>query len=171
MHRNTYLLLILLTIFAAIVAGVNIAKPQSGEPNQINLPETAQPTPTPRPTVYNLGSCGISLIVPPNYTTIDGPESTVVLTGPSAGDTIIVTCQKNIPRPPLPAAKIERLVFDIAEPPGASITATLYHDVSSRDATPVDKLIFRNPKNGLDIFVSGTGEGFQSLIRNLSILQ
>lgn len=166
MHRNTYLLLIFLAIFAAVVVGVNLTR--GPEPTTHNPPPTTTTPPTPqatKPTVYELAGCGIAFPTPDNHTALEGPGNTVVFTGKTGGDTIIVTCQKNIPRPKLSANKIEQLGFELPNKPNATFSANLYHD------TQTDKLIFKHPTNGLDIFISGTGEAFQTLIRSLSILQ
>ncbi len=163
MHRNTYLLMIFLAVFTAIVVGVNLTKGPDKTPESVE-----QPAPSPqekKPTVYELTGCGIAFPIPVDHTALEGPGNNVVFTGNTGGDTIIVTCQKNIPLPKLTADKIEQLGFELPNKPDASFSATLYHDAQS------DKLIFKHPTNGLDIFISGLGKNFQSLIRNLSILQ
>ncbi|MBI3576474.1 hypothetical protein HY086_00320 [Candidatus Gottesmanbacteria bacterium] len=168
MHRNTYLLLIFLAIAAAIVTGVNLTR----RPEQQAPPPTTLLTPTvSQPKIYELTGCGISFPTPADHTALEGPGTNVVFTAKTGGDTIIVTCQKNIPRPPLAADKIDRLAFDLPGEKPTTVAAALYHDTQARNGAPIDKLIFTNPRNGLDIFISGTGASFQSLIRNLSILQ
>lgn len=166
MHRNTYLLLIFLAVAAAVVAGVNLTRPAELPTNNKQQTTTPVPPPAggPTPSVYTLVGCGISFPTPSGYTSLEGPGNSVVFTKTTGGDSIIVTCQKDIPRPALPADKIEKLAFTFPEKPGATFSATLYHDAQ-------DKLIFKHPTNGLDVFMSGNGESFQILIRQLSILQ
>jgi hypothetical protein len=170
MYRNTYILLIFLAVFAAIVAGVNLTRgPEQAQPVQPSLPTpTAQPA---QPALYQLAGCGIAFPTQKNHTALEGPGNNVVFTAKTGSDTIIVTCQKNIPRPALTADNIEKLAFDLPNQKPTTIAANLYHDASAKDGTPVDKLIFNHPVNGLDVFISGYGDTFQALIRQLSILR
>lgn len=171
MHRNTYLLLIFLAILAAVVTGVNLTRGPD-VPVITTAPKLPTPTPEPsKPTEYVLPVCGISFPVPVDHTALEGPGNNVVFTSNTGGDSVLVTCQKNIPKPALPKDKTEELTFDIPGDTPATISATLYHDTEAKNGTAIEKLIFTHPVNKLDIFISGTGESFQNLIRALSIIR
>lgn len=163
MHRNTYLLVIVLAVFAALLVGVNI-----GKRLQKQLPAPPVPTPTPSITIqtYVDTYCGFSLSYPSDYTVLENASGSAILNNPADKmQSITMTCQKAIPRPALTADKIES--FPIPE---GSISATLYHDSSAKDGTPIDALIFRHPTNGMDCFIAGYGSAFDAAIKTLHIL-
>ncbi len=172
MHKNTFVFLTVLAIFAALVVGVNIGKYVAGSnnlavlvsptPNLIVSP-TALPTPDTTQS-YTNGTCGFSLNYPDILTPVDSPESTLILVNKNdENDAVIATCQKDIPRPSLPADKIEDLKI-------GSISAKLYHDASGKDGTPIDIVIFKHPKKPLDIYISGLGESFQTILKTITII-
>lgn len=173
MHRNTYLLVIILAVIAALLIGINIGKNifRSSDANSAERAPIA-PTPTPLPLsfiTYTNAACGFSFDYPNSFTKMDNASGSAVLVSPDGKESITVTCQKDIPREPMPPEKIEtKILFNEAR--SASISAKLYHDTSARDGTPLDVLIFRNPKNGLDIFLAGTGTAFQKIINSLTLL-
>lgn len=173
MHRNTYLLVIILAIVAALLIGVNIGK-NIFRSSAANFTERAPtiPTPTSLPVqfiTYTNAACGFSFDYPNSFTKMDNASGSAVLIRPDGTESITVTCQKDIPRKPLPPEKIETKTL-YNESRSASVSAKLYHDTSARDGTPLDVLIFRNPKNGLDIFLAGTGTTLQKIIDSLTIL-
>ncbi|MBI4066155.1 hypothetical protein HY411_00400, partial [Candidatus Gottesmanbacteria bacterium] len=51
-----------------------------------------------------------------------------------------------------------------------SVAAKLYHTQSASDGAAIDSLIFRHPGTKLDVFLAGTGEVFQKLLKTLTIL-
>ena len=164
MHRNTYLLVIVLAVFAALLIGVNIGKRLQ---KQTLPPSVPSPTPTPIVTIqtYTDTYCGFSLSYPVNYTVLENASGSAILHNTAdKTQSITLTCQKAIPRPALPADKIES--FPI---PASSISATLYHDSAPRDGTPIDVVIFTHPKNKMDIFVAGYGDAFNAAIKTLQI--
>lgn len=110
--------------------------------------------------------CGFSFAYPANYTVLENASGSAILN--NAADktqSITLTCQKEIPRPALSEDKIES--FPIPE---GSISATLYHETSPKDGTPIDAVIFRHPTNGMDGFVAGYGDAFNAAIKTLQIL-
>ncbi len=172
MPRNTFLVVTILAVFAALVVGVNIGKrlsnapPPAGGSTSTAIPTPAlTPTPTTAPPItYISKTCGVSFDYPPNFTKQEASGSSgVIFTDPDVKTMIIFTCQKDIPRPPLAPGNIETIQI-------ASMSAKLYHDTNAKDGTPIDKLIFRHPKNGLDVFFAGLGPLFQQAISSLKIL-
>lgn len=167
MPRNTILVITVLAVFAALVVGVNIGKRLSNPPNPTpTITPTLTPTPTPVPPItYVSKTCGISLDYPPNFIKQEASDAAgVIFTDPNDAKTMIVlACQKDIPRSPLPPDKIETIQI-------ASVSAKLYHDQSMKDGSPIDKLIFSLPKKGIDVLVAGLGPTFQAAISSLKIL-
>jgi hypothetical protein len=163
MHRNTYLLVIVLAVFAALLIGVNIGKRLQKQPA---APSAPTPIPTISTKIYMNTYCGFSFAYPANYTVLENASGSAILN--NAADktqSITLTCQKEIPRPALSEDKIES--FPIPE---GSISATLYHETSPKDGTPIDAVIFRHPTNGMDGFVAGYGDAFNAAIKTLQIL-
>lgn len=176
MHRNTFLLVAGLAVFAALVVGVNIGTRMSTAHNQqfINQPtadtvSTPIPTPTQKLstamlTTYTSAYCGITFDYPERLQKLEGATGSAIFTDTNvASSSILLTCQRDIPRPPILADKIESVVI-------SSVSAKLYHDTSDKDGRTIDKLIFRHPKTGLDIFLAGTGEIFKKLISSITLL-
>ena len=167
MPKNTRNLIIFLTVFAALVVGVNFGRmmfPKSNPP--VNNP-VANPTPrvTPKPELLRYESfvCGITFQYPKTLTKLDIETGGAMLVdGKNPPNSVAVACQKDIPRPALAADKIENLTI-------GSASAKLYHDVSAKDGTPVDKLIFTQPAKKIDVYVSGYGENFTTVISSLNL--
>ena len=169
MHRNTYLLVIVLAVFAALLVGVNIGKGMKKQ--AAPTPSVPSPTPTPVITIqtYLDTYCGFSLSYPSNYTVLENASGSAILNNPTdKTQSMTLTCQKNIPRPALTADKIETLT--IPSTSVASVSATLYHDSSARDGTPIDAVIFHHLANGMDAFIAGYGSAFDAAIKTLRIL-
>ncbi len=171
MPRNTFLVVSLLAIFAALVIGVNMGK-RLGNPAPTPLPSPTiglSPSPTPAQSMmYRSVACSISFDYPVSLIKQETPASTsAIFTDPqntsSTSGMIVFTCQKDIPKPPLPTDKIEAMKI-------GSVSGTLYHDTTAHDGKPIDKLIFHHPKTGLDIFLAGLGPTFQHAIDSLKIL-
>ena len=173
MHRNTYLLVSFLAVIAALLIGVNLGKNMfRSSPIRSTDRLSATPIPTPAPlqlVPYTNAVCGFSFDYPDTFTKMDNASGSAVLINQASNESITVTCQKNIPRKALPPENIETVILTDASR-SASISATLYHDTAPIDGTPLDVLIFRNPKNGLDIFLAGSGETLKQIISSLKLL-
>ncbi len=174
MYRNTYLLVIFLAIFAALVAGVNIGRKVDSLQTPPQPASTTAPTPIPSPVpnllIYTNQSCGFTLQYPDTLTKLeDASGSAIFVQADSKAQAVAIACQKNMPRPPVSETNIETITLtnDLGT---ASISAKLYRDSSSKDGTLMDALIFRNPKNGLDIFIAGYGETFTAILKTIKIL-
>lgn len=169
MPKNTLLLTAILAVVASFLIGVSIGRSLGKTPAQ-NLVEAPTPTQTPTPTqkTYTNTLCGISLSYP---STVQVEESTTSGTlfydTKHPEQTSIVACQKNIPRIPLTKENMETVL--VRSESGATLSATLYHDTSAKDGTPIEKLIFTNPKTGLDIYLAGSGELFTALRTSLRL--
>lgn len=160
MHRNTLLLLTFLAVIASFLIGLSAGR---------NIPATrtpspSQPTPTPTLSLATGSTCGVSFQYPNVLTAMESSESgTILVNATNPDDSIVILCQKNIPRIPLSPDATKTV-------PIGSISATLYHDASAKDGAPIDKLIFTHPKTKLDVFIAGFGPVFRDLIASLELL-
>lgn len=172
MHRNTYILVIFLAIFAALVAGVNIGKSMNpDEPTQVVGTATPSATPAlsviaPPSHIYVSVSCGVQLEYPSGFTLSEEATASAVFMRKDAKDSILLTCQKDIPRPPLPTEMIETIKLTNSAKT-ATISAKLYHDSSPQNGSKVDALIFTNPKLQKDIFIAGYGADFDATMKTI----
>lgn len=164
MARNTLLLVILLAVVAALVVGVQIGRRINPSLSAVPTPTPllATPTPTPSTLTHTNTYCGVSFSYPSSLALTPGASGSAVLTG--AGETILMACQKDIPRPPLAPDRIEQASI------AGVLDAKIYHDASPKDGTPIDALIFNNRNNGLDVFISGLGTAFNQLISTIQLL-
>lgn len=165
MHKNTYLLVSILAVVAALVIGVNIGRQGATSPS---------PTPTPivspsqeeviisKTKPYRNEFCKVAFDYPGNFALLENASGSAAFTGPAARDGILLTCQKEIPRPAITQENVEELRI-------GSVAAKLYHTQSEKDGTPIDSLIFRHPATRLDVFLAGSGEIFQNLLKTLTI--
>ncbi len=173
MPKNTFIVVGILAVFAALVVGVNLGKKFSQIPSTAQtVAPTISPTQESTPTAPRVSSqvftnsyCGISFDYPVNFTKLESASGSAVLLNPdNAQSSIAVACQKDIPRPALTQENMELATV-------SGVIATIYHDASAKDGTAIDKLIFLHPKNGLDIFVAGTGTVFDQILSSLNILR
>jgi len=169
MHKNTLLFVSFLAVIAALLIGFNLGR---ATPQLSNTPtQSLTPIPTPRPTLgyVSASTCGITFTYPNSLTPMESSGSGIILIDSEQPDTsIVVVCQEEIPRIALTPDKIETMTIQ-SSTGSASVSAKLYHDVSGRDGTPLDKLIFVHPKSNLDVFVAGFGPVFQQLIASLKL--
>lgn len=168
MHRNTYLLVIALSVVAAFLVGVNIGRrlPSSQSPELVSLTVTpsapVQPSASSTTKSYQNRFCRLSFDYPSDLTLLENASGSAVLTGKKAEDGVILTCQKQIPRPDGSGGKAEQILI-------GSVSATLYHDQAASEGAVIDSVIFRHPGTKLDVFLAGTGEVFRKLIASLSL--
>ena len=165
MARNTFLLVSVLAVVAALLVGLNIGRQLSASaPTITQVQET--PTPTPKPlSEYTNTSCGVSFTIPEGYTLSPAGNASMsaIFVGTGSDKPITFVCQSEIPRVPLSPEKIETVSV-------GSVSAKLYHDTDAKEGNPIDKLIFTHPKNRLDIFLAGAGNGFQKLVATIMLL-
>ncbi len=166
MPKNTFVVVVVLAILAALVVGVNIGKRVTDTNNADTFTTTLSPTPTTQVNLYTYANrnCGISITYPEYFSLLENPlEGALLSNTRNSKDAIIVTCQKDIPRIPLPAEKIEQVKI-------GTVSAQLYHDASQNDGTPIDKLIFTNPGTNKDVYIAGYGSDFNTVLQSLQIL-
>lgn len=171
MHRNTYLFVGILAVLAALVVGVNIGKKIAPAPSVIPAGGSAQPTVTAAaaPQTYVDSVCGFSVQYGSGFSIQENASGSAVLTDPNdSGKSIVMTCQKDIPRPALTPDRIEQVT--IRTTTGASVSAKIYHDSSSQNGTPMDAVIFTHPTSKLDIFLAGYGDASNSLLKTIQII-
>lgn len=165
MHRNTFYFIVILGIFAAIVVGVNIGRSTLSTPNQSQTTEPTQTltTPTPELVLYQSKQCGISFSYPDKFNKIDIETGGATLVNKeNTNESIILVCQKDIPRVALADDKIEQKTI-------GTVSAFLYHDTSQKDGSPLDKLIFLHPTLKKDVYLAGFGETFNEILSSLAL--
>ncbi len=166
MHRNTFLIVSLLAVAAALIIGVNAGRKIGGGNTQIVIPPTIPSVPsatsTPKQLFYQNKTCGISFSYPPNLTEISSPQGGIMVNKENPNESIAVACQADIPRPALIPERIENVKI-------GTVSANIYHDASPKDGSPIDEIIFTHPTKKTDVFISGYGQAFQSVIKTLQI--
>jgi hypothetical protein len=165
MPKNTFVFIALLAVFAALVVGVNIGRSLNKSPEISTETPIITPslTVTPTPAVTRYTGCGITLTYPKTLTKLDiETGGAMLINSTDTKQSIAIACQKDIPKPALVSENIESLKI-------GSVSAKLYHDSSEKDGTAVDKLLFTHPKTGQDVYVSGFGETFTSIISSIAL--
>ena len=170
MHRNTYLLISILAVLAALVVGVNIGRTAAPPPiSQSPIRDEVGPSPSailtpsePQLKMYRNSYCKISFMYPDNYTQLESASQAAAFRGPGASDGILLTCQKDIPRPSVTQENIEDIRV-------SSVSGKIYHTQSAKDGTVVDSLIIRHPVTKLDIFMAGSGQVFRDVVSTLTL--
>lgn len=170
MQRNTYFLIGALAVIAALVVGVHIGR-QSRLPDSSLTLATPPPSPvvTPVPVTqapakgYRNVFCRVGFDYPSTFTLLESATGSAAFTGPGGQDGMLLTCQKDIPRPSITPENIEDIRI-------GSVSAKLYHTQSAKDGTAIDSLIFRHPGTKLDVFLAGTGEMFRTTISTITLL-
>ena len=163
MHKNTYLLVSILAVVAALVIGVNIGR-QVKSSQTMQLPSTPTPTAAVIATTkpYRNSFCKVAFDYPASFTFLESASGSAAFTNPNGDDGILMTCQKDIPRP----IETKENTQDIQI---GSVSAKLYHGQQEKDGSVIDSLIFHHPGTKLDVFFAGTGEDFQNLLQTLTI--
>ena len=174
MYRRTYAFTIVLAIIATLIAIVNITgvirnKPVTRDTTISTTSATITPTTdAPSTKIYTNKTCLFSLLYPDIYTLHEDASGTASLVQGNSDDAIVMTCQKDIPRPPLPPTSIEtKRIPSTANT--ATISAKLFHDKSAEDGKPIDALIFYNPSIDKDVFIAGYGDTFMQILATLSV--
>lgn len=163
MHKNTFFLVLILAVIAALLVGVNIGRKFS-PPQEVKETFIATPIPTQslQTTTFSSPSCGITLTLPPGTTATAVATNGAQFVSPDSS-VVLFACEKEISKIALPAEKIETIQI-------ASISAKLYHTTSPKDAAPIDVLLFRNPEKTMDVYLAGLGSTFSAIIRSITIL-
>lgn len=169
MHRNTYLLVSSLAVIAALVIGVHIGRQFRVPDRSLPVPIPASPplvtsAPVPQPPTkgYRNVFCKVSFDYPSAFTLLESATGSAAFTGPGGQDGILLTCQKDIPRPAITQENIEDIRI-------GSVSAKLYHTQSASDGATIDTLIFRHPATKLDVFLAGTSETLKNILATLKI--
>lgn len=200
MLKNTYYAILFLSIFAALIVGLNIGKRIQQNQNTTGQIQTLGPSapslssaplvdrtinssnidgsPSANHTIatssgttgkeytYTNTACGIAFTYPDTIIKEDSSTQTqgaIFTSKTNSQEMVVVTCQKDIPKPALPQENIEQKLI-------GSVQAKLYHDSSAKDGTKTDALIFTHPKTKLDVFIGGYGTTFNTIIQSLEIL-
>ncbi len=164
MHKNTFLLVLVLSVIAALLVGVNIGRTFQTKPDQLFI-DTPLVTPTqaPQSSIFKNTTCGITLSLPPQ-TQAEAVASKSARFVSADQSVIQFACEREIPKFPIPIEQIENIQI-------ASISAKLYHTKSAKDGTPFDALIFRNLNTAMDIYLAGLGSTFSAIIQTIELMK
>lgn len=193
MAKGTIIFIIILGLFASLLLGFRLGKLSNSNINStvptllptitvtpqisnlklqiLNYDKNiATPTSSLKPessakSVYSDKSCGFSLSFPSSFlnSKTNNGQSTIYTNPDNPDDTVVTACLAEIPKPPLPADKIEVVTLD-------GVEAKLYHDSSSKDGSPRDEAIVTHPRNGLQIIIAGYGKSFQMAISSFKFI-
>ncbi len=174
MHRNTYLLIVFLAVFAALIVTINLYRFfTTAKTREQPATTTAHSAPTPIPAdawgVYTNTRCGFSLEYPLTLTKQEDASTSSVSLNSAGGQQIIaIACKNNIPRPATSSSNIQTTVVT-NDAKSASAEATLYHDSSGTNGSQIDAFIFRIPDTTLDVFIAGFGDTFNQIIQTVKL--
>lgn len=163
MHRNTFVLVTMLAVIAALLVGFNLGKKFTPSSQVVPTPSiVVSPTPEQiQMTQYTNTYCKVSLSYPSTMTVTELATGSAKFV--SSTDAVVLACQKDIPGIAIAKENIETIAI-------GSISATLYHTTTPKDGTPIDVLMFLHPKTNMDVLVSGVGTAFTTIIQSLSLL-
>ncbi len=170
MHVNTKRFVILLTIIAALLIGVNIGRavaPQSQpESTALTQPSPTKiqiPTPTPRITTYTNTVCGFKIAYTEGWTIGDSTEQGTLFSNEKANSAALVACKFNTPRPPLAKEKTTTVTV-------ASVSGILF-DSGATDGSPTQLFVIKHPTKNEDIYVAGDGKEFNAFLQGISFIK
>jgi hypothetical protein len=169
MQRNTLLLTALLAVIASFMLGLNIGK----SIGSVKPAPAPAPTPAKTPVVmlpFTNEKCGVTFQYPSNLQLAESTGSGVIFYDSDHPElSVAFACQPDIPRPALPTNKIESKSIPYTTT-SATVSAKLYHDTSAKDGSPIDSLIFYQPKKATDIWIAGYGKIFSELLKTVKLL-
>jgi hypothetical protein len=168
MARTTALVIIILAVVAALVTGIQIGRRVDGGGLLAESPiPTTQPlaftSPSPINQTQSLNhqDCGVQFEYPSSYKMTESSNSAILINSATT-DRITLACSTEIPIPPLPPEKIEEATV-------AGQIATIYHDASAQNGSPVDVVILSHPVNGLTVAMLGFGEIFEQIVASVRL--
>jgi len=169
--KTTAILIIILAIIAALVTGIQIGRKVGSGSLFTSSPTPDLTSQAPSPSVIASASaqlqtfthkeCGVQFQYDPAYQVSQSSNSAILVNG-TTGDQVSLACAAEIPLPPLPPEKIDEATV-------AGQAATIYHDASAKDGTPIDVVIFDHPVKGLKVALLGFGEVFQQTLTSIKI--
>ena len=180
MPKSTLYFIFALAIIATLLLGINIGKNLTKSQSTIP-PSSLSPRQSPADggtkagtlssvnsgsSTFTDSSCGFSFSYPGGYlssNTVNGKS--VILTDPDdENQQIIGACEGEIPKPPIPAEKIESIIVD-------GVTTNLYHDADSQTGKPRDEIIVKHPTNGKEIILAGYGADFDAALSSFRFIR
>lgn len=159
MHRNTQILVVLLGILAATVAGINLGRPpqQPQETVQLVTP-TAIPTPTIQLQTFTNPNCAIAFQYTGAITKVDIESGGSTLSD-LQGNALTVLCQASLTRP---------REMTNAEPYNiGTVSALLLQPDATSAAQP--RLFFRHPQTRKNISITGTPSLFAEMLTTITL--
>lgn len=164
MHKNTFILVVILAIIASLLVGFNVGKKYTEPKTETRVPSpTIAPSPTPIPVVmekYTNNYCRVSLSYPASMTVTEPATGSAKFA--DGDDAVILVCQNDIPGIAVEDKNMETITI-------GSTSGTLYHTATPKDGTAIDVFKITHPKTGMDVLVSGIGMAFDAIIASLTL--
>ena len=111
---------------------------------------------------YTSTDCGVKFEYSGIFEVTEASSSAIFISQENQNEVVRLICGIEFPKPPLPEDLIEEATI-------ASQLATIYHDASAKDGTPVDVIVFNHPTKDFEVALFGYGERFEKIIQSLSI--
>lgn len=164
MHRNTFIFVIFLGIFAALVVAANLYQRSPSSSSSIPSPTSSPDTPTPSLLSYIDQRCTISFQYPSFLTAIplNPSGATFVRTGTS--ETIFsLTCGNGLQPPDSESFRNETQQI-------GSISATLYFDGPEATQSSELSIYLRNKATNMSILLAGDISIVQQILETIRFL-
>jgi len=115
--------------------------------------------------IFTSPTCKITFTTPLAYTIVSEGAGGMMTNPQTPSDIIMISCEKEtVTKPSVSPEKMETKTLK------GGITASLYHDQSSRDASAIEVLVFHHPSINKDIFIAVSGNAMPSIIATLFLL-
>ena len=165
MHRNTFILLIFLSVFAAIVVAVNLTRSETAPP-PTPTPVVIQDTPTPTPSFlsYTDQRCGVSLQYPSDIIALPLTTAGATFVLKDTTDTVFsLSCGRGLLPPDNEGltSQTERI---------GSLSATLYFSTEEATQSTDLTIYLRNQTSTMRLLLSGKTTVLQQVAQSLRFL-
>jgi hypothetical protein len=169
MYKNTALLIAFLAVIAGILVGYRMGV--KTRPTEIAVESILYPSASPIPTPtsasvinYTSPDCRINLSYSSDFDISEASSSAVFINKSNETDTIRLICGIEFPKPPLAKDRINEATV------GGQL-ATVYHDASAKDGTPLDVYVMIHPLHQFEIALFGYGAHFEAVLQTLKYVE
>lgn len=166
MARNTFFLIVVLGIIAAIVVGINIGRTNTPPQNEQEgtLIDTPNATPTPNLVTYNATTCPVRFQYNDTYTEVDlDSGGSTFINLEDTKDKLTLICQKDLDQP---KEFDDALAYSIG-----SSSARLIQPIASTSGQTVGRLYIKDEGSGMGIIVSGSRGIFNQFLDSLQLAE
>ena len=167
MPRNTFILVSILAVIAALIVGVNAGRFITGDSQSKNADKTPEPSVSIPPVIkyifYKNTVCGISFSVPEDYRTLESTGgSTLFIKKEDPSQSVTLICQNSLPPMAEASGSASRIMI-------GSVSAMLSSVISEKGVS-VRSLDIIHPKTDLNIRISGPRSIFEEILKSVTLL-